>query len=225
MTPSQRPGKKYARQLASWEADRKGGNAIPGSLPPKPVEPTAETFTIGDIETRTTMSFGPQYVFSKDTENNYYSYFMKVKPGTYIYYGAILFDLNAGYTGTCYCMGSVKFDVKPGAITDLGNFLTVAAFRAGPMSQTAGVTVGPEGTFFTLGKQTFQVDKQESGLPASLKAYPAVSADFHAAGKMDNFFGISIGRIPAMPGIIDYQRDKVIDLKAAATPIANAPQP
>jgi hypothetical protein len=31
---------------------------------------------------------------------------------------------------------------------------------------------------------------------------------------MNNFFGIIIDRMPAIPVVLDYQRDKVIDLKA-----------
>ena len=72
---------KYVKQLASWETEKKEAAVTGAKMEAKPVEPTPETFTIGDIETRTSMSFGPMDVFSKDKENNYYSYFMKVKPG------------------------------------------------------------------------------------------------------------------------------------------------
>lgn len=206
---------KYPKQLANWEAEKKAAAVTGAKLSDKPAEPTPETFTIGDIETRYTISFGPQYVFSKDSTNNYYSYLTTVKPGTYIYYGPIMFDVNAGYIGTCYCMGTVKFEVKPGVITDLGNFLMVAVFRTPPNPPRPDVTVTPEGTFLTMGKQKVEVGKLEWGLPASLKSFPSMQADFHASGKMNNYFGISIARLPAIPGILGYQRDKVIDLKAA----------
>jgi len=52
-----------------------------------------------------------------------------------------------------------------------------------------------------------------------------VRADFHAAGKMDNHFGVSIARMPAIPGVLGYRRDKVIDLKGTATPVASTAQP
>jgi len=214
---------KYLRQLASWESEKKQAAGGAGKVSAKPTEPTPETFTIGDIETRTKMMFGPQYVFSKDSVNNYYSYFMQVKPGTYIYYGPITFDANAGFIGECYCMGSVKFEVKPGIITDLGNFMMVAVFRTPPNHPRPDVTVTPEGTFLTMGKQKIEVGKLEWGLPASLKSFPSVQADFRAAGKMDNHFGITIGRLPAIPGILGYQRDKVIDLKAAGGSVAGTP--
>lgn len=216
---------KYVKRLASWESERKAASGTPAKISEKPVEPTPETFTIGNIETRTSMSFGPQYVFSKDNANNYYSYFMKVKPGTYVYYGPIMFDVNAGYLGTCFCMGSVQFEVKPGVITDAGNFLIAGQYQTPPSPLPPGLSVTPEGTFLTMGKQKLEVGKFEWGLPASLKAFPSAQADFHAAGKMDNHFGISIARMPAIPGVLGYQRDKVIDLKAPTSPVPAGQQP
>lgn len=212
---------KYRKQLSSWESEKKAAAGTGGKVSAKPVEPTPETFTIGDIETRTAMSYGPQYVFSKDSANNYYSYFMKVQPGTYVYYGPIMFDPNAGYLGTCYCMGSVKFEVKPGVITDAGNFLLAGSFQTPLNPPTPGVSFTPQGTYLTVGKQKIEVGKFEWGLPASLKSFPSAQADFHAAGKMNNYYGIAIARMPAIPGVLGYQRDKVIDLKAApATGVA-----
>jgi hypothetical protein len=35
--------------------------------------------------------------------------------------------------------------------------------------------------------------------------------------------GIAISRIPAIAGVIGYQRDRIVDLKAAAVPMAEAP--
>jgi hypothetical protein len=164
-------------------------------------------------------------VFSKDNVNNYYSYLTKVKPGTYIYYGPIMFDANAGYMGLCYCMGTVKFEVKPGVITDIVNFLVAGTFQTPINPPPPGVSVTPQGTFLAIGKQRYEVGKFEWGLPASLKTFPSAQADFHAAGKMNNYFGITIARIPAIPGILGYQRDTVIDLKAAAAPTTGAAQP
>ncbi|MEO8375793.1 MAG: hypothetical protein ABI471_11245 [Sphingomonas bacterium] len=215
---------KYSRQLANWEAEKKAASGTATQISAKPIEPTPETFTIGDIETRTVMMFGPQYVFSKETANNHYSYFMKVKPGAYIYYGPIMFDANAGFMGQCFCMGSVQFEVKPGVITDLGNFLIAGTFQT-PLNPPAPlVSFTPEGTFLTMGKQKIEVGKFEWGLPASLKSFPSARADFHASGKMNNYYGIMVARMPAIPGILGYQRDKVIDLKAAAGAAAGVAQ-
>ncbi|CAN5817429.1 hypothetical protein BH11PSE6_BH11PSE6_08490 [soil metagenome] len=215
---------KYTKQLALWESEKKAAGGA-ARISEKPIEPTPETFTIGDIETRTKVRIGPAYVFNKDDANFHYSYLTKLQPGTYIYYGPIWLDANAGYVGTCYCMGSVKFDVKPGVITDAGNFLTAALYQAPATLPHPNISFTPEGTFFIFRKVKVEVGKFTWGLPASLASFPSARADFHAAGKMDNHFGISIARMPAIPGVLGYQRDKVIDLKVTATPVASMAQP
>ena len=216
---------KYLKKLASWESDKKAG-ATGTKLGDKPVKPTPETFTIGDIETRTSMSFGPMNVFNKDKEGSNYSYFMKAPPGTYVYYGPILFDPNAGYTGACSCMGSVKFEVKPGVITDAGNFLAAAIFQPTPDPPLPGAGFMPLWMDLTVaGRPKPEVAKFEWGLPASLKSFPPAQADVHAVGKRTKFFGIAIARMPAIPGVLGYQRDKVIDLKAAAGATTGGAQP
>lgn len=61
------------------------------------------------------------------------------------------------------------------------------------------------------------------GVPDPLKAFPYAEADFRAYGKLDNFYGLSVGRMPPVPGVLAYDRDKVVDLKAAAAPVASGP--
>ncbi|MFM5884732.1 MAG: hypothetical protein ACKOQ3_05290, partial [Novosphingobium sp.] len=51
------------------------------------------------------------------------------------------------------------------------------------------------------------------GVPASLKALPAVQAELHANGKLNNHFGLPIDRIPPIPGVLGYRRDTVLDLR------------
>lgn len=206
---------KYAKAFSRWEYDRKLALKDKTKIPDRPVEPKAETFSIGDLETRNSVSFGPEFVFSKDKAGGNYSYMMKAKPGTYVYYGPIYFDPRAGATGMCYCMGSVQFEVKAGAITDLGNFLTAAPDSS--LQKTApGKKIVASGAFISM-----KVDPNASttgpvrfGLPDSLKSYPSAQADFRAAAKMDNFFGLTVSRLPPVPGVLGYQRDKVVDLKA-----------
>ena len=62
-------------------------------------------------------------------------------------------------------------------------------------------------------------------LPASLKGYPARQPEFHGSGKVDNFFGITITRMPPIPGILGYDRDTVIDLNVATASPDPAAQP
>ena len=84
-------------------------------------------------------------------------------------------------------MGTVSFDVKPGLITDVGTSF-----------------------FFGLG------DFPNLYVPASLRSYRRAKVEFRAHGKLDNVYGVIVDRLPPVAGVLAYDRDKVIDLKAAA---------
>jgi hypothetical protein len=215
---------KYAKKLKSWKAEADAAKRAKIKVPEKPEEPTRENFSIGAIELRYVASFGPEYVFSKDKVADKYAYMMRLRPGTYIYHGPAFYNAQTyGYMGTCYCMGSVQFEVKPGVVTDLGNFLSNAPNAASdvavpttqviaPNTMWGATTINPRGNG---GAVSF-------GLPASLQKFTAVQADFRASGKMDNLMGLMVSRIGPIPGVLAYQRDKVVDLKA---PVAAAAAP
>lgn len=191
--------KKYASQIKIWEADRKAG-AKTGD---KPVEPKAESFSIGDIERRMTVGYGPMFVFEK-SDDKAVTYLMEVEPGNYAYYGPIMLMPNGTAVGQCFCMGSVGFAVKPGVITNLGDFLSLGWADDSAIRSMAAVA-----------PQTGRVPSAVSyTIPASLSSYTVEQADWRAAGKMNNFFGITVSRFPPVEGVLAYERDKVIDLKA-----------
>ncbi len=207
---------KYVKQLARWESDVKLAAQTKNKPPEKPVEPTRENFSIGSIETRNAESYGPTFVFSKDKAGGSFSYLMKVKPGTYTYHGPITFLQDQGYLGNCYCMGSVQLEAKAGVITDMGNFLLAAPFET-----QVDATPDKKLTIASgLGAAT--VNKRPDGMalsygvPMSLKAFPYAKADFRAAGKSDNHFGVTISRMPPITGVLAYKRDTVIDVKGLA---------
>lgn len=200
--------KKYPRQLESWRQDVEFAKTHDvGKLPEKPVEPTEANFSIGELEMRMSVSIGPLYVFAKNDGD--VSYLEEVEPGTYMVYGPVSVAPNGAGAGLCFCMGSVKFDVAPGKITNMGNFLAVHGD-----DRVVDVPTG-------LNPPTVE----NYDLPASLQSYANARADIHAAGKMNNFYGAMIGRMKAVPGVLGYQRDTVIDLKAPASDNQNpAPQ-
>ena len=195
--------KKYPRKLERWKM-RAGTQQNPG---PRPVEPTKETFSIGSIEERLTVSFGPQYVYAKGKRadgEKFYEYVIEVEPGQYTFYGP-LFLSPEGPVGQCYCMGSFKFEAKAGEVTSLGDFLM-------------GNWVTPE----AMRQVSIFADAlpDRSGAPAdytvpdSLSALPSAPADLYAAGKMNNFYRAGVARMPPIPGVLRYERDVVIDVKA-----------
>lgn len=191
--------KRYAGDLKNWEMLRQEKRTVGA----KPVEPKPEAFSIGDIERRMTVSYGPMFVFDK-SENDAVSYLIEVEPGTYSYYGPIVAMPNGAAFGSCYCMGSVGFAVKPGAITNLGDFLSLGWVSDEARRAMAAVMVPTERT---PAPASYPV-------PAALANYAVEQADWRAAGKMNNFYGITIARMPPVEGVLAYDRDKVIDLKA-----------
>lgn len=192
------PGRKK-RYDAAMEVKRKTGRGNPGT---EPIEPNRGNFSIGEIERRLMVSFGPQFIYDKGEVS--FSYLQQVEPGEYTYYGPIFLNpSNGAAMGQCFCMGSVKFKVAAGKVTNLGDFLIMPWFDQANMKP--GLEM-PE----KLGRPARPADYT---VPASLAEYDVVRADFRAAGKINNFFGIMINRMPPAEGILAYDRDRVIDVK------------
>lgn len=205
--------KKHQSALKSWGGAVAIAKKTKKSLPEEPIEPTRESYSIGPIEMLDTVSFGPMFVFSK-TETQY-NYLTKVKPGTYVYYGPVFYGANGAMSGLCYCMGTVKFEVKPGVITDLGNFLAAAPKAAPPFDVNAQMVIKMNEERAVKGKDPIlPVPSQIAyGMPESLKSHTSAQAEFHASGKLNNYYKILVTRIAPIPGVLGYRRDTVIDLR------------
>ena len=205
--------KDYPGKLRNWQSDADIAKQTGKKAPPKPKEPQAAAFSIGPIEPRLVASFGPQFVFQKDKTVPVYRYLTSVKPGTYIWYGPMFFAANGAMGGYCNCMGSVKFEVKAGVITDLGDFLLTVARRDGLIGFDK-LDEAPD-VFSTSGDGQGEVrpDAATYGVPPSLQALPAARAEFAASGKMDNIYSAMVNRVRPIPGILGYQRDEVVDLR------------
>lgn len=212
--------KRYQKKLSSWENEAKVAAAQKKAAPAKPAAPDEASFSIGDIEARTALQFGPDFAYIKDKANERYSYAMAVKPGTYIWYGPVLFDPGQGFVGLCYCMGSVRFEVKPGVVTNVGNFLTAAPLAEQQKSAPL-LDIRHNGgwTGFKVEVPTASVPV-DYGVPASLDKWPVEQAVFTASGKFNNIYGVMVSRLPPVPGVLAYDRDRVIDAKSGA-PVAS----
>lgn len=127
-----------------------------------------------------------------------------------------LFDRKLGYIGLCYCMGSVKFEVKPGVVTNVGNFLLAAPLaeqqKSAPLLDIVH-TGGWNGFKIEVPSTSAVVD---FAVPKSLERWPVEQATFSANGKFDNIYGVMISRLPPVLGVLAYERDKVIDAKTGA---------
>jgi hypothetical protein len=204
--------KKYPGQLKRWESDVALAKQTKKKPPEKPAAPDRETFSIGAIELRDMIGFGPMFVFNKGEDR--FSYLTAVKPGTYIYYGPLYYAPGLAPAGMCYCMGTVRFEVKAGIVTDLGNFLAAAPKPAPPYDVNAQFWMKENEERAAKGKPPiFAPQELAFGLPDSLKTWPSAQAEFHASGKLNNYFGITITRMPPVPGVLDYRRDTIVDAR------------
>lgn len=204
--------KRYERNHADWVAASKAA-AGSSSLPkpgPEPVEPKDDTFSIGPIEMDLMVDIGPFNRFTKAGDTS--SYLWAIPPGTYRVYGPVMLNPQGAPMGTCLCMGSVKFDVAPGMITDMGTM--VLPFYDAVQSAKGGAGEKPK-TALDLpeGQTSFAIEPAKAGDPIDprVASFPARPAAYRASGRMPNYFGVEIDRLQAIPGVLRYDRDKIID--------------
>ncbi len=199
---------RYPRRLASWERRReRAARSGDHRATERPVEPTEENFAISAIETRLKVFVGPQYVFDKgkhDDGEKFFQYLQEVEPGTYTLYGPMV-DAGNAVVGQCFCMGTVQFEVKAGEITNLGDMLTMGWAGNDALALTSAMYLpDPDRVASPIDYST----------PAGLTGLPIVEAELHAAGKVNNFYLVGVSRMPPMDGVLRYERDTVIDVRA-----------
>jgi hypothetical protein len=192
----------YEKALKKYERDLALSKQSSGvKKPKKPIEPTEANFQF--------LSFGQLANFTVGTFNRFQSkggssYLHEVTPGTYRIYGQV--DPLLGF-GVCYCMGSVTFEAKAGQVTDLG---TVGPDPANSEPPEKGDSSSPR---FVANAFAWTPVDGETATDPRLSALTRVPADFRAAGKTANYMGIAISRIPAIAGVIGYERDRIMDMK------------
>ncbi len=192
---------KYVKKLAEYEAAQKDA-AAKGVKPVgenKVVEPTEANFEFTPFGVLAAVPIGPANRFAKVSGAS--TYLEAVTPGRYRIYGVIFAGQNNAMIGTCFCMGSVSFEAKAGEVVDLG---TIA--KPDTDAEPAGLASAALGTIHPAAPGA--VD------PRLAKAVIR-PAQFHPVGKLPNYFGLAITRMPEMPGVMRYDRDRIVDLTAS----------
>ena len=203
--------KTFAATHAQWVVNAGAARETHSPVPAEPVAPTLETTSIDPIEMRDMANFDPGGGYAKASPR---SYLLAVKPGTYVYYMHDGFNGGSPIPdGVCFCMGSVRFEVKPGVITNLGSWLEaapqwnedldVARLERRDHAEQRRAPGKP----LDLG----DVVPLSWDVPGELKDWPTVRAEFHASGKINNYAGLTVSRVAAIPGVLAYDRDRVID--------------
>lgn len=197
--------KKYEKKLAAYEAAKKqrAAGTTGVTIPEKPVEPTEAGFEFTPFDLLATVGIGPLYRFAKG-DGGASTYLHSVTPGRYKVYGPISAAPNGAVFGVCYCMGSVSFEVKAGEVTDISALAMLVPEDT------------PDGVMLVGGKV-----KDGATLPpvdARLAGMTVRPATFRPVGKSPNYYGLAITRMPAMPGVMRYDRDRTVDLAGTAGP-------
>ena len=133
---------------------------------------------------------------------------LEVPAGTYVLYGS---SLGSGGLVTCNCLGTVKFEAKPGQITNLGSLYVDKVHKPSPVPHLED-NVGP--SMFSYGfifGQGLVPAAANDPVPDQLKAFPVVLAEYHAVGLFHEPGAGSINRLAPVPGILGYRRGAVID--------------
>ncbi len=194
---------KYRKKLASYERDlaaAKAARTSTATLGDRPVEPTEANFLFTPFNQLAAVAIGPVNRFAKTGVS---TYLHEMTPGTYRVYGFLGLMGNA-MMGSCFCMGSVQFDAAPGVITDLG-----LVGKDEPSKAPSGDSSYP--TPLTSNR-LFVAPGAEMPIDPRLASQRLVRAKFRASGKLPNYFGLTITRIPEMPGVLRYERDRIVDL-------------
>lgn len=141
------------------------------------------------------------------------TYVVEVPPGEYTVFGA---GIDGFRSGTCMCMGSVKFEARSGEITDLGAVLIAAEDGKTSIPELAPFD-SPEYIRRKALPFIMSVRPPVEGdsVPAKFAEMPVRRVEYHAADKMPNFLGMLINRMPPIDGVLSYEGDKVIDVRMA----------
>lgn len=199
------------RRLAEWQRNREGcgRSTSPICTQPRPVVPTPATFPWAPPEADNFVSnaIRPRLVHQDDWSG----WLIAVDPGTYALYGAISETPN-GLMGTCFCMGSVRFEARAGEITDMGEVVMVPEDQRGtPTAQDFRL-----GHYISVAPWTSSMRTPQQF--ANLRVVPA---RLRAADRMPNYFGVMITRLAPIDGVLAYNRDEVVDLSTATAQAAS----
>jgi hypothetical protein len=209
--------RKWEGRHADWlQASQSKDPQARGLAGDEPVEPTDANLAFSPIDQENLLAFGPLFRFSKDKDGSS-TYLQRVWPGRYVVYGSIFVNPNGGGTGFCVCMGTIAFDAKAGEITDVGTVTTSLDPLTFPRVLEKAKPEDVEGLQSgTITMMRWKVYDTSMAVDPRLSAFKIVPASFRSAGPVPNYFGVQVDRMTAIPGVLAYDRDKIVDVAPSA---------
>jgi hypothetical protein len=214
--------KNYLRKVADWNAQveahrRDSAVAIVGT---RPIEPTEANFSFPPIEFDMIVAIGPLNRFSKADDASVY--LQAVPAGNYRVYGPIFVGVdNTVAAGVCMCMGTVQFRAESGVITNAGT-LRFPLMDAIAAAKGSGGVKPKTALDLPDGVTSLAIEPAAASVAVDprIGTFPVKPAVLRASGKMPNWYGIEVDRLTAIPGILSYDRDRIVEL-ASAPAVAN----
>lgn len=196
--------RRYQIRRQAWaETGRRG------RLPDPPVEPTDANFQFPPIEPEMMLLIGPLNRFAKEGESTYLS---EIRPGTYHIYGPLTALPGLPAIGYCLCMGTVKFEVLPNGITDMGRIVNDVGHHIRQFDDQAQPQMDPDTAVTPFVLEPASTDSPRDPRLAAATVRPA---EYSASRQFPNYFGLIVDRINPVPGVIAYRRGEIIDVRAA----------
>jgi hypothetical protein len=200
--------RRYPEALAAWNQQAAGGK--PSS--PKPVEPGEENFSFPlPINV---VRMGDHFFARSDHGTVYLS---SVPPGDY-YVADAPFGLVYNVPPTCFCLGTVRFHVAAGQVTDMGRLVS-NYYELLTRARATG-TPKPRTHFdFPEGVTSMKIEPAAAGDPVDPRfaGFAVTPAAYRPFGKFPNTSDYIVDRLTAMPGVFRYERDRMIDLTTTPT--------
>ena len=177
---------------------------------PEPVTEESFGFEWNGIRNLQNIDFGKPLIKTKEER----TYLVEVLPADYVLYGVSYATGTAGLH-TCFCLGTIGFSLAPGHITDMGYFLADGVRTKSLVPELAEESdFGPSSDVLggLLLGGTVRPTNPQASLPDGLKL-PVQPALFRAISKFYNPGAGGVNRLVAIPGILGYDRGRVINLQ------------
>ncbi|MDB5673908.1 MAG: hypothetical protein JWM65_890 [Sphingomonas bacterium] len=201
----------YPEALAAWNQQAAGGKPSD----PKPVEPSEENFRFPLPINVVSMGVFNHFFAKSDRGTVYLS---SIPAGDY-YVADAPFGLVYNVPPTCFCLGTVRFHVAAGRVTNMGRL--VSNYYEALMRARATGTPKPRTHFdFPEGVTSMTIEPAAAGDPVDprLGGFPVTPAAYRPFGKFPNTSNYIVDRLTAMPGVFRYERDRMIDLTTNPAP-------
>jgi|GEM_PF-766323 len=206
---------KWQKRVAHLEPKYRDPNFKAGPTdfrPPRaPVEPQEDSFPWPPLELQHMLTLGPKNRFSKDENRSLY--LQEVLPGEFAYYGRF-----EGGLGVCACLGTVKFDVPAGKITALRYDLAFLDKDGQPRDYPRDFPRDIDSNDAVARMAMIIGNASPRAMDPRLPAEMFQAAEFYAMPALPNWLGGEINRLQPIPGVLAYERSRIIDLKAAPVP-------